>query len=100
MTANKQQKAKITREQLSICTSIKLQNWGIFFLLNYILDGGGGRRVRKNIRSGEPVQNMRNVSVWEGIYIEMSYLIYSYENVLTRTKIQTLEFKMQHLTKP
>lgn len=44
----------------------------------------------KNIRSGEPVQNMINVSVWVGIYIEISYLIYLYENTLTHTSIQTL----------
>lgn len=43
MTANKQQKAKITIEQLSICTSIKLQNWGIHFLLNYSKNFGWGR---------------------------------------------------------
>lgn len=32
MTVNKQQKAKITIEQLFICTTIKLQRWGDFFL--------------------------------------------------------------------
>lgn len=31
MTVNKQQKAKITIEQLFICTSIKLQSWGDSF---------------------------------------------------------------------
>lgn len=90
MTANKQQKAKITIEQLSICTSIKLQRWGIFFLSNYTKNGGLKGGSEKNIRSGEPVQNMINVSIWVGIYIEISYLIYLYENTLTHTSIQTL----------
>lgn len=27
----------------------------------------------KNIRSGEPVQNIINVNIWVGIYIEISY---------------------------
>lgn len=40
MTVNKQQKAKITIEQLFICTSIKLQSWGDFFSLNYTKNGG------------------------------------------------------------
>lgn len=46
MTVNKQQKAKITIEQLFICTTIKLQRWGdFFFFLNYTKNGGmkGGK---------------------------------------------------------
>lgn len=72
MTVNKQQKAKITIEQLFICTTIKLQSWGDFFL-NYTNNGGMKGESEKNIRSGEPVQNIINVNIWVGIYIEISY---------------------------
>lgn len=66
MTANKQKKAKITIEQLSIYTSINYKI-GVLFSFKLLkkfgmgMGGGTGRReggVRKNIRSGEPVQNM------------------------------------------
>lgn len=39
MTVNKQQKAKITIEQLFICTSIKLQSLGDFFFSYYTKNG-------------------------------------------------------------
>lgn len=74
MTVNKQQKAKITIEQLFICTSIKLQSWGDFFFFKLHKEWRNeGGKVRKNIRSGEPVQNIINVNIWVGIYIEISY---------------------------
>lgn len=70
MTVNKQQKAKITIEQLFICTTIKLQSWGDFLLHKEQRNEG---ESEKNIRSGEPVQNIINVNIWVGIYIEISY---------------------------
>lgn len=71
MTVNKQQKANITIEQLSIYTTVKLQSWGDVFQLHKEWRNEGGKR--ENIRSGEPVQNFINVNIWVGIYIEISY---------------------------
>ena len=47
MTVNKQQKAKITIEQLFICTTIKLQSWGDFFLKLHKERRNEGGKVRK-----------------------------------------------------
>lgn len=33
------------------------------------------REREKNIRSGEPVQNIINVNIWVGIYISYSHII-------------------------
>lgn len=45
---------------------------GVIFF-NYTKNGGMKGESEKNIRSGEPVQNIINVNIWVGIYIEISY---------------------------
>lgn len=50
MTVNKQQKAKITIEQLFICTTIKLQSWGDFFLTTQRTEEWRGK-VRKTLEA-------------------------------------------------
>lgn len=52
------------------------------------------REREKNIRSGEPVQNIINVNIWVGIYISYSHIIIWKKNPLTYTSIQRLKFKM------
>lgn len=92
MTVNKQQKAKII-EQLLICTTIELQTWGDFSFSLTTQRTEGWRE--KNIRSGEPVQNIINVNIWVGIYISYSHIIIwkkkpSYIYQYTKTKIQNV----------
>lgn len=63
-----------------------------FFKLHKEWRNEGGK-VRKNIRSGEPVQNIINVNIWVGIYIEISYshiFIWKHSHTYqyTNTKIQ------------
>lgn len=46
---------------------------GVILFKNYTKNGGMKGGSEKNIRSGEPVQNIINVNIWVGIYIEISY---------------------------
>lgn len=71
MTVNKQQKAKITIEQLyAQPLNYKV---GVIFFFYYTKNGGMQGESEKNMRSGEPVQNIINVNIWVSIYIEISY---------------------------
>lgn len=66
-------------EQLLICTTIKLQCWGEFYLHN-MMNKWKQKKVGKN-RSGEPVQNIKCQHL--GIYLHRDFFlsyIYIYEN--------------------
>lgn len=45
---------------------------GVIFFFRYTKNGGMKGESEKNLRSGEPVQNIINVHIWVGIYIEIS----------------------------
>lgn len=99
MTVNKQQKAKITIEQLFICTSIKLQSLGDFFFHTTQRMEEWRGKVRKNIRSGKPVQNIINVNIWVGIYIDISYshiFIWNHSHTYQYTKNLKCNFSPSH----
>lgn len=83
-------------EQLLICTTIKLQCWGEFYLYN-MMNKWKQKKVGKN-RSREPVQNIK-CNIWVFIYIEifsshifiyMKTFSYTYQYTDTKMKNATL----------
>lgn len=74
MTVNKQQKAKKKQLNNSYAHPSNYKLGVILFKLHkeWRNEAGWGE-CEKNIRSGEPVQNIINVNIRVGIYIEISY---------------------------